>query len=75
MLAFFLVWSAETFLFSINLLPFLIIFAAGTTFTRFRVLGVALAIAVILLGGAEQPGGPLTKNRGHADHDRRIEPA
>ena len=37
---------------SINLLPFLIIFAAGTTFTRFRVLGVALAIAVILLGGA-----------------------
>jgi hypothetical protein len=29
MLAFFLVWSAETFLFSINLLPFLIVFAAG----------------------------------------------
>jgi hypothetical protein len=52
MLAFFLVWSAETFLFSINLLPFLIIFATGTTFTRFRVLGVALAIVVILLGGA-----------------------
>jgi hypothetical protein len=52
MLALFLVWSAETFWFSINLLPFLIIFATGTTFTRFRVLGVALAIVVILLGGA-----------------------
>jgi hypothetical protein len=52
MLALFLVWSAETFWFSINLLPFLIIFAAGTTFTRFQVLGVALAIVVILLGGA-----------------------
>ena len=52
MLALFLVWSAETFWFSINLLPFLIIFATGTTFTRFRGLGVALAIVVILLGGA-----------------------
>jgi hypothetical protein len=45
------VWSAETFLFSINILPFLIVLAAGVTFTRFRVLGVALAIVVILLGG------------------------
>jgi hypothetical protein len=52
LLAFFLVWSAETFLFSINLLPFLTVLAAGVTFTRFRVLGVALATVVILLGGA-----------------------
>jgi hypothetical protein len=51
-LAFFLVWSAETFMFSITLLPFLAVLAAGVTFTRFRVLGLSLAVVVVLLGGA-----------------------
>jgi hypothetical protein len=52
LLAFFLAWSAETFMFSITLLPFLVVLAAGVTFTRFRVLGLLLAVVVILLGGA-----------------------
>ncbi len=41
----------ETFLYTLHLLPLLIVFVAGVTFTQFRIAGLALAIVVIALGG------------------------
>ena len=52
LLAFYGVYSYETFLITMLFLPLLIVLAAGVTFTRFRRIGLALATVVIVLGGA-----------------------
>lgn len=56
LMAFYLVWGTETFLFSLHMVPFLIVLTAGVTFTRWRPLSLALAIVVIVLGGANNWG-------------------
>lgn len=48
----FLVFGPEVFLYSLQILPLVIVIAAGVTFTRFRRVGLALALVVIVLGGA-----------------------
>ena len=47
-----LVFGPETFLYTLNLLPLLIVLVAGVSFTAWRLTGLGLAIVVILLGGA-----------------------
>ncbi len=46
-----LFFGSETFLYSLHVLPLLIVLAAGVAFTRLRLIGLALAGMVILLGG------------------------
>jgi hypothetical protein len=47
-----LTFGPETFLYTLNIVPLLIVLVAGVTFTRFRLAAVSLACAVIVLGGA-----------------------
>jgi hypothetical protein len=52
LLAFYLMWGAETFLFTLHMLPLLVVLTASGTFTRLRPICLALAIVVIGIGGA-----------------------
>jgi hypothetical protein len=46
-----IVFGPETFLFTMHVLPLLVVFVAGVTFTPLRPIGLALAVVVIVAGG------------------------
>jgi hypothetical protein len=48
---FHLVFGWETFLYTMHILPLLVVVVAGVTLTRLRTVGLALAVIVIVLGG------------------------
>lgn len=51
LVGFHLIFGIETFLFVLHMLPFLMVLAAGVTFTSLRRVGIALALVVIVFGG------------------------
>jgi hypothetical protein len=55
-LALHVVFGPETFLFTMHVLPLLVVLAAGVAFTRLRFVGLALAVVVVVAGGVNNWG-------------------